>query len=192
MPPDSQSFYIFKNEVIGVQFRCQANKLQQERIAGIVECSLPHERETLTRCAAEYNIDTCVAEPGRLADIRAVRAVASPQIETHLGKLNSWTAQCTGSISTAARTSNPACSKPSDNPPAPAKRSTPIGRLRLISVRNRSIRTSNFCGFFSSHCQIVRILHPNFLSCRRVCRSRATFVQNFFCQNAGRVFGDVA
>jgi hypothetical protein len=34
-----------------------------------------------------------------------------------------------GSISTAAAMSNPACSKPSDMPPAPAKRSIPIGRL---------------------------------------------------------------
>jgi hypothetical protein len=188
MPPYGQSLYVLEDEIVGTQFRRQANELQQEAIAGIVQCSFPHEREALTRCAAEYHVDHVRCRVVPPCGCRApVRAVASPQMEAHLGKLNSWTAQCTGSISTAARTSNPACSKPSDNPPAPAKRSTPIGRLRLILSPQETHRYAlpTFCGFFNSHCQIVRILHPNFLSCCRVRRSRATFVQNFFCQNAG-------
>ena len=55
------------------------------------------------------------AEPGRV-------------LRRDSGKLNSCVAQWTGSYSTAAATSKPACSKPSERPPAPAKRSTTLGR----------------------------------------------------------------
>lgn len=71
MPPDDQTLYVFEDEVIGVQFRCKANELQQEAIAGIVQRSLSDEREALTRCATEYNIDMSVAEPSCLADVCA-------------------------------------------------------------------------------------------------------------------------
>lgn len=48
------------------------------------------------------------------------------------GKLNLCAAQCTGSISTAAAMSKPACSNPRLSPPAPEKRSIPIGRFCFI------------------------------------------------------------
>src|SRR5208282_1734578 len=55
------------------------------------------------------------------------------------GKLNSCVAQWMGSYSTAAATSNPACSKPRLSPPAPAKRSTPIGFLPLPLIERKSL-----------------------------------------------------
>src|SRR5450759_3443877 len=59
------------------------------------------------------------------------------QIVAQPGKLYSWVAAWIGSYSTPARTSNPACSNPSERPPAPANRSTPIGlsRIPLLSSR---------------------------------------------------------
>src|SRR6266704_3579538 len=45
-----------------------------------------------------------------------------------------------GSYSTAAATSNPACSKPSARPPAPAKRSMQIGRLPLEFTSSSALR----------------------------------------------------
>lgn len=56
------------------------------------------------------------------------------QIAAQSGKLNSWVAQRIGSYSTAAATSNPACSKPRLIPPAPEKRSTPKGFLWLRAM----------------------------------------------------------
>src|ERR1035438_4126455 len=50
------------------------------------------------------------------------------QIVEQSGKLYSWVAAWIGSYSIAAIMWKPACSNPSDRPPAPAKRSTPIGR----------------------------------------------------------------
>lgn len=49
------------------------------------------------------------------------------QIVVQLGKLNLWVQQLMGSISTEALISNPACSSPSDKPPAPAKKSKTNG-----------------------------------------------------------------
>src|SRR5437879_11876762 len=53
------------------------------------------------------------------------------QIVAQSGKLNSWVAAWIGSYSTAARIEKPACSNPSERPPAPAKRSTPMGFCRI-------------------------------------------------------------
>src|ERR1019366_5258962 len=64
------------------------------------------------------------------------------QMAAHSGKLNSCVAQWMGSYSTAAATSNPACSKPRLIPPAPANRSTPIGLLPFAFIQRTSWRTS--------------------------------------------------
>jgi hypothetical protein len=71
VPPDGQSLYVLEDEVVGIQFSGQADELQQEAIAGIVQRSLPHEREALAGSAAEYHVDTRVAESCRLTDAGA-------------------------------------------------------------------------------------------------------------------------
>src|ERR1017187_2303021 len=71
VPPDGQSLYVLEDEVVGIQFSGQADELQQEAIAGIVQRSLPHEREALAGSAAKYHVDTCIAESRSFADIAA-------------------------------------------------------------------------------------------------------------------------
>src|ERR1035441_3392003 len=66
------------------------------------------------------------------------------QIVAQQGKLYSWVAAWIGSYSTAARTSNPACSNPSERPPAPANRSTPIGLCRIPLFASRAHAYSNW------------------------------------------------
>src|ERR1035441_4326388 len=56
------------------------------------------------------------------------------QIVAQPGKLYSCVAAWIGSHSTAARTSNPACSSDLERPPAPANRSTPMGLCRLCRI----------------------------------------------------------
>jgi hypothetical protein len=115
-----------------------------------------------------------------------------------------------GSISTAATTSKPACSKPKLRPPAPANKSIPIGRgtansyFRLLDYRlwaemsigifpggpkkERSCDSSCFWAFVW-HCQTVSTLHPKAHKSRL---SRASFERlcsSFGPQNSGRDLG---
>ena len=62
------------------------------------------------------------------------------QMVAQSGKLNSCVAQWMGSYSTAAATSNPACSKPRLIPPAPANRSTPRGLFPLPLIKQEPSR----------------------------------------------------
>src|ERR1039457_7288260 len=62
------------------------------------------------------------------------------QMAAQSGKLNSCVAQWIGSYSTAAATSNPACSKPRLIPPAPANRSTPMGLFPLSLIKRKPYR----------------------------------------------------
>src|ERR1035441_5004545 len=62
------------------------------------------------------------------------------QIVEQSGKLYSCVAAWIGSYSTAAAMWKPACSKPSDRPPAPAKRSTPIGFSPLRCIKQELYR----------------------------------------------------
>jgi hypothetical protein len=69
MPPNGQSLYVFKDEVVCIHLNCQANELQQQSIARIVQRSLSHEREALAGSTAEYNVDTRAPQLCRLANI---------------------------------------------------------------------------------------------------------------------------
>lgn len=66
----------------------------------------------------------------------ALRRSIELGITLHFGKLYLCTAACIGSISTAAATSNPACSNPKLSPPAPEKRSIMIGLFFILSFHN--------------------------------------------------------
>ena len=70
-----------------------------------------------------------------LRTISPVTASASAVNVTQCGKFTAWVAAWTGFASKASLTSKPACSRPSDRPPAPQNASTATGR-DIISPRS--------------------------------------------------------
>ena len=113
-----------------------------EGITRIVKRSLADHAEALAGRAAENDIDGLfpMREWSRMY-LPSISATLR-QMAAQSGKLNSCVAQWMGSYSTAAATSNPACSKPRLIPPAPANRSTPIGFFPLALIKRSSASTS--------------------------------------------------
>ena len=57
MLANGNSFDIFEHKIACVEFTDDADKILDQRIAGVIERSLPDHRKPLARCAAENNVD---------------------------------------------------------------------------------------------------------------------------------------
>ena len=122
-----QALDVLEYEGAGVQFSHQPQKIVNQGVAGIINRPLPDQGKPLAPPHTTSNARAPMPAASRMAS--PVNVVTLWGSTARSGKLNLWTAAWIGSISTAATTSKPACSKPGDMPPAPENRSIAIGRL---------------------------------------------------------------
>ena len=125
-PDRLHSRNVLHHEVARLQRTDQTHKMENEFIPRIIGRPLAHNAEALARRATEDHVQLPESAPATPCFQGLLRRAAQPaslnrgRISATIddGKLKRCTAAATGSYSSAARTSKPACSKPRESPPA--------------------------------------------------------------------------
>jgi hypothetical protein len=73
-----QAANVFEHEIVGVKVDHQAHEMIHQRIAGVVEGSLPNHAEPLARRTTKDHIYRGISDPGHATDVRSVDVRDAP------------------------------------------------------------------------------------------------------------------
>ena len=87
VPSDRQAFHVFEHEIRSAQFSDNTDKLPHQGIAGVIEHTVPDQREALAGGAATHDVDRTVANPRRSADRSPCKPHHRPRQNLAVGEI---------------------------------------------------------------------------------------------------------